>query len=84
MKKFQNLGTALSREQSKQIKGGDECLDCGGDSGGHGGACSAIKCTYPEIVPGGGTFDREGSCGKQPMHTACTCNGYASSTCTGA
>lgn len=30
MKKFQNLGNALSREQSKKITGGDECVDCGG------------------------------------------------------
>jgi hypothetical protein len=31
MKKFQNLGRSLTKEQQKKIKGGDEMFDPGGD-----------------------------------------------------
>jgi hypothetical protein len=70
---FKNLGTILSRVQQQKIKG---------SSGKDDGACSALKCTYPGPLPGGG--DREGSCGKQPMQTACTCNGFTTEVCTNA
>ncbi len=40
MKKFQNLGTALSREQAKKIRGGNECVDCGGGGGGSAATCN--------------------------------------------
>lgn len=60
MKKFQNLGTSLSREQLKKIKGGDECLDCGGDGkpcGGAGiGSVCSVSCgghTYMQACCGG-------------------------------
>lgn len=75
MKKFQTLGNALSREQAKKIRGAD-----GG--GRDDGACFALKCNYPGPLPGSG--DREGTCGKQPMQTACTCNGFVTDACTNA
>ena len=73
MKKFQNLGTALSREQSKKIKGGDECLDCGG--GGGGTFCSeASSCSYYES----GTGNVTGTCVKNSNHD-CVCRADRSS-----
>ncbi|MBY0476997.1 MAG: hypothetical protein K2Q24_05080 [Chitinophagaceae bacterium] len=74
MKKFQNLGTALNREQSKKIRGGDECLDCGGGSG--GAYCKKTACTYYELLSNGQQAAREGNCGAIPgPQTGCGCNG---------
>jgi len=73
-KKFENFGTALSKEQMKKIMGGcgiTELCDNGG--GGAGGVCSTSSCIYYDSV--NSTIPKTGTCttNTNPMQIGCAC-----------